>query len=123
MKNKEKDILKSLFNKVTAEELSSGFENRLMERIMKEAEKQCKIKKLRSAVIMWLSIAGSILCMITAAVIAIYFAGWDSIFNAGNFRITRDINPLSIMIPTIAFFLLVFDFLIRKHIQKRKEQD
>jgi len=124
MKEQEKDILKSLFQKMPQEEIPVGFENRLMEQIHKKAAEKSRKEVFRSNVFMWLAIIGGIAAMFAIFAIVVNFAGWELTLSLKSFKLNIPyIDPFLVIISVAVLSLIMADVLIRKHIQEKNHEN
>ncbi len=121
----EKDDLKSLFQEVKLDQLSVGFESRLMEKVHIASEKKIRRRSLTAT----FALAGGVLAMVGIPSLIFWWYGlsfkifgeftkMDIYFSLSNLKS----DSLIISIVCVVFLLLVSDTLIRKRIWDKKHK-
>ena len=131
MKKQEKDNLRSLFQDMELSSPPKGFEDRLMQQIHQVAAKKEGKNTVRSKIYTIVSIALGMAGMIALPLIIFYFMtgsiGFELPAIQLNYSLSHlfkaDINPLSVLLPSVILILLMGDTLIRKHLSDKKHHN
>lgn len=126
MKKDEQDKLREIFSQMKSESPSMSFESNLMKQI-RIAHQLAERKKKRWAL---LSMAVAIIGMILLPAITLRLLGWSMLEVLTNSSValwstlmSMKIDPMILSISVVCLALLIVDLLVRKHINKKEEQN
>lgn len=126
MKKDEQDKLREIFSQIKSESPSMSFESNLMKQI-RIAHQLAERKKKRWALI---SMIVAIVGMTLLPIITLRLLGWSMLDVLANSSVTlwstlmsMKIDPMILSISVVCLALLIVDLLVRKHINKKEEQN
>lgn len=126
MKKDEQDKLREIFSQIKSESPSMSFESNLMKQI-RIAHQLAERKKKRWAL---LSMVVAIVGITLLPIITLRLLGWSMLDVLANSSVTlwstlisMKIDPMILSISVVCLALLIVDLLVRKHINKKEEEN